>query len=66
MFTSENPLPMRFPATNPPIAGDFIDIEVWPGGWRFMLGSDRARFERLSIDEQAEQRAAFDLTAAAL
>jgi hypothetical protein len=66
MYDSENPLPMRFPATNPPTAGDHIDIGVWPGGWRFMRNADRERFEDLSEAEQAEQRRAFDLTAKAL
>jgi hypothetical protein len=59
-FTSAAPLPMRFPATNPPVAGDHIDIGVWPNGWRFMTTRDRIRFDQLPADVQAEYRSAFD------
>lgn len=48
-YTESNPLPMRFPATNPPVAGDHVDIGVWAGGWRFMTDADRARFEAMPV-----------------
>lgn len=59
-FSEENPLPIRHPVTDPPVKGEHVDIGVWPDGWRFLTSSDRARFERLSDDEQALYRRAFD------
>jgi hypothetical protein len=65
-FTESNPLPMRYPATTPPVAGDHVDIGVWPNGWRFITDADRARFERMDADRQAEFRRAFDAQATAI
>lgn len=48
-YTESNPLPMRLNATEPPVSGDYIDIGVWPGGWRFWTDRDRRRFERLPL-----------------
>lgn len=59
-YTEHSPLPMRFPATTPPVAGDHIDVYVWPGGWRFIRSQDRDRFEALPQAEQNEYLAAFD------
>jgi hypothetical protein len=65
-FTMGEPLPMRIPATTPPVKDDHIDIGVWPNGWRFMRETDRLRFERLSDGEQAEYRRLFEGQAKAL
>lgn len=59
-YSSSNPLPMRFPATNPPVKGDHIDIGVWPEGWRFMRLQDRQRWEALPADDREMFQAAFD------
>lgn len=65
-FTESSPLPMRYPATEPPVKGDHIDIGVWPNGWRFMTTSDRLRFERMSEAEQTSYRRSFDLQGEAI
>jgi hypothetical protein len=65
-FNEEQPLPMRIPVSDPPVAGDHVDIGVWPGGWRFMRDADRERFERLSTDDQALYLSVFEGQAAAL
>jgi hypothetical protein len=65
-FTESAPLPMRIPATTPPVAGDHIDIGVWPNGWRFMADRDAARFARLTPTERETYRSMFDRQAAAL
>ena len=62
-YSALNPLPMRFPATHPPIAGDHIDIGVWPDGWQFMTQRDRLRCEQLPEDEREMLMRAFDLAA---
>lgn len=61
-YSSSNPLPMRFPATHPPIAGDHIDIGVWPNGWRFLQERDRERWEALPADDREMLQVAFDRT----
>ena len=53
------PLPMRFPATRPPIAGDHIDVTITPEGWSFITTADRERFEALPAGERLELRRAF-------
>ena len=68
-FTESNPLPMRIPATHPPVAGDHIDVGVWPGGWRFLTQRDRLRFDALDAADgisQSMMRGIFDAQAAAL
>jgi hypothetical protein len=65
-FTETSPLPMRFPATTPPVKGDHIDIGVWPNGWRFLAPRDAERFNRLTESDRATYRSAFDGQAAAL
>lgn len=65
-YSAINPLPVRFPATHPPVKGDHIDIGVWPNGWQFMTQRDRIRFEQLPEDERAQYRSAFEGQASAL
>jgi hypothetical protein len=50
---------MRFPATNPPVAGDHIDVTISPSGWAFITTDDRERFEALPVAGKLELRRAF-------
>lgn len=54
------PLPMRFPATKPPVEGDHIDVQIDREGWSFKTPAGRERFLSLSSADRLELRKAFE------
>lgn len=65
-YTESNPLPMRIPATDPPVKGDHVDIGVWAGGWRYMTDADRMRHERMPAEDRATYARVFEDQGAAM
>lgn len=61
-----NPLPIRFPATWPAVAGDHMDIDVWPGGWAFRDSTSSYRFAKLNEYDQSVWLSTFWKMAATL